>query len=341
MEVSQTLCTAKDLIDVLDLGGFVGRSDAMKCIQAASDVIVREGGNFIPIITTKTFYIDDHKQSDVFYVPALLSITSLKINGETISTDYYRFAPSNPIWENGPYIGIVLIGYSWPCSKDIPIEIEGVWGLYDLTASLGVSATQSTASETTLVVTNGSLLSPGMVLKIENEQEYVLSGAGSPGAPAGTAATSKVNGAIAQGDSTITVDNGAEFHEGEVIQIEVEDIYIQKIGGNVLGVLRGWNGTLDTSHADDSAIRVYRTFGVTRGVNGTTAATHSNKAVSRYVVPDTINHYAISLAARMRMSAETAYSGSSGNSEFGGSKYMVEVPPGQIERILEAFNVGD
>jgi hypothetical protein len=341
MDIAQTLCSAKDLIDVLDLGGFVGRSDVMKCIQAASDAFMRKGGNFIPLITTKTFYIDNNKRSEILYVPALLSITSLKINSETISTDNYRFVPSNRMWENGPYIGIELEGYSWPCSDDIPIEIAGVWGLYDLTTTLGLSATQSTASETTLVVTNGALLSPGMVLKIEDEQEYVISGGGSPGAMAGTTATSKVNGAIAQGDSTITVDNGAEFHEGEVIQIDIEDVYIQKIGGNVLGVVRGWNGTSDTSHTDDSAIRVYRTFGVTRGVNGTTAASHSNKALSRYVVPEIINHYAIKLASMMRMNAETAFSGSSGNSEFGSGKYMIEIPPGQIEKALQEFNVGD
>ncbi len=341
MEVAQTLCTAKELIDGMDLGGFIGRSDVMKCVQAASDMFVRKAGNFIPVTTTKTFYIEHNNRSEVLYVPALLSITSLKINGEVISSENYRLKPFNRMWENGPYIGIELEGYSWPCSDDIPIEIEGQWGLYDLTTSLGVSVSQTTASETTLVVTNGALLSPGMVLLIESEQEYVVSGAGSPGAPAGTTATSKVNGAIVRGNHEITVDNGAEFHEGEVIQIGVEDIYILKIGGDVLSVVRGWNGTTDADHVDDSAIRVYRTFGVTRGVNGTVAAIHSNKALSRYIVPDMINHYAISLASRMRMSAETAFSGSSGNSEFGGSKYMVEIPPGQIERILEAFNVGD
>lgn len=341
MEIAQTLCTAQELIDVLDLGGFEGRSDVMKCILAASDKFMRKGGNFVPMIGSKTFYVEGNNRSEVLYFPALLSITSLTINGETISTDNYRFVPSNRMWENGPYIGIELIGYSWPCSSDIPIVINGVWGLYNLTSSLGVSVTQATSTETTVVVTNGALLSPGMVLLVESEQEHVISGAGSPGSPAGTTATSKVNGAIVQGDVQVQVDNGAEFHEGETLQVDVEDMYILRIGGNLLSVKRGWNGTEVVEHVDDSVIRVYRTFGVVRGVNGTTAAAHSNKVLSRYVVPETINHYAISLASRMRMSAETAFSGSSGNSEFGGSRYMVEIPPGQIEKVLEDFNVGD
>ncbi len=339
MTFAQVYCTAKEVMNDLKISGFVDQADLMDRIKAASDIIRQKGGNFIPITETRKFGVDDpRRRGDPLYIPPLLDLTTLVNDGTTIASGDYILRPLNRMWANGPYICIES-GYLW--GDDDDIEITGKWGKYDDSASLGATITQATATETTLVVTDGSLISPGMVLLIESEQEYAAAGAGGPGSPAASAATSKVNGAVTEVDEDITVDNGAEFHAGEVIQIGTEDIYIQKIGGNVLAVKRGWNGTTQAAHVDDSAIAVYRTFTVVRGVNGTTAAAHSAKAASQILVPETVNYLCRQIAALMRNKAESGFTGITGNNEMGSGKYYSEFPPNQIATVLDMFNTGD
>ncbi|KAF0109466.1 MAG: hypothetical protein FD147_2241 [Chloroflexi bacterium] len=333
---AQIYCTAKQVMDDLHLRGFEDRADLMERIKAASDFIQRRAGNFIPITDVMKFGARPGHEYDPLYLSPLLSVTTLKNNGADVVD--YALGPYNRMWPNGPYIVVEQDG-AWGLEDNV--EIAGTWGLYDSSAALGLTITQSTSSEITLVATNGSLLSPGMVVLIESEQELITAGAGGKGSPAGSSATSLLNGSITASDEEITVDNGAEFFQGEVIQIGVEDLFISKIGGNVLAVGRGWNGTAAAGHADDSSIKVYRTFSVIRGVNGTTAAAHSSKAVSQYVAPDTVNYLCRQIAALMRMKAESGFSGVTGNSEGGTGRYYSEFPPNQIDRVLNQFNVGE
>ncbi len=339
MTLAQIYCTAKEVMEDLRMRGFEDQADLMDRIKAASEIIRQKGGNFIPVSETRKFGVDDTRRAyDPLYIPPLLSLTTMVNAGTTITAGEYILKPLNRMWENGPYIRIDS-AYAW--ADEDGIEITGRWGKYDDSLSLGTTITQATANETTLVVTDGSLISPGMILLIESEQEYVATGAGGPGSPAASAATSKVNGAVADGDDEITVDNGAEFHVGEVIQIGTEDMYIQKIGGNVLAVKRGWNGTTQAAHLDDAAIAVYRSFTVVRGVNGTTAAAHSAKAVSQVLVPETVNYLCRQIAALMRMKAESGFTGITGNNEMGSGKYYSEFPPNQMATVLDQFNTGD
>ncbi len=338
MPLAQVYCTAKEVMDDLKMRGFEDQADLMDRIKAASEIIRQKGGEFIPVTEMRKFGVNWKYRGEPLFVPPLLELTTLVNDGVTISAADLRLKPLNRMWANGPYISIET-DCLWGDEDDI--EITGKWGKYDDSVSLGVTVTQATATETTLVVADGSVISPGMVVRIENEQEYVSAGSGGPGSPAATAATSKVNVAIADGDDEITVDNGAEFHAGEVIQIGTEDLFIQKIGGNKLAVKRGWNGTTQAAHADDSAIGVYRTFTVVRGVNGTTASAHTAKAVYQMVVPETVNYLCRQIAALMRMKAESGFTGVTGNSEMGSGRYYSEFPPNQISTVLDQFNTGD
>jgi len=78
-----------------------------------------------------------------------------------------------------------------------------------------------------------------------------------------------VNGAIAETDGTITVDNGSTFKQHSYIRIDDEIMYISSISGNVLTVRRGTGAsiysevetykTTATAHVDDSKIYIVPT----------------------------------------------------------------------------------
>lgn len=329
--LAQVYCTAQDVIQDLQLRGFEDKA-LLERIKGASEVILRKEGNFIPVSEIRKF---GAKAGGRFFldVDPVLEIISITNEGEAV-TDYYP-SPVNRMWADGPYIEIELDGY-W-AERD-GVVITGRWGKYDKVVSLGIKGTQN-ATATDLAVANGSLLSPGMVIKINDEQEFVTEGMGSNGSPAGTAATSKVSGAIDELDASITVDNGAEFFPGEVIQIGVEDMKILKINGHVLAVERGWNGTAPADHLDDAGINVYRTFTVERGVNGTVADSHADATISQMKVPDAVNYLCRQIASLMRMKAASGFSGITGDSEMGQGKYLSEFPPKTISTVLEPYKI--
>jgi len=306
---AQLYCTIGELIDDLGLPG--DEHQLFERIKAASDFIQRRFGDFIPVTATKKF---GTRGSEDLQVDPLLAVTSITNGGITVSD--YDLYPLNRHWENGPYTRI----YQDNVWDDTNVQIAGQWGKYIENQSLGLTGTQAAADTATVTVTNGSLLSPGMVLLLESEQELVT-GFGTP-----SAATSKLNGALAIDQEEATVDNGTEFFEKEVIRLSTEDCRIRMIVGNVLVLDRGWNRTTRKAHLDDAAISVFRTFTTERGVNGTTAAAHSNKSISRCMVPWDVNWLCRQIAGLMRMKAASGFSGKVGNVDTGETFYQNEFP---------------
>jgi hypothetical protein len=318
---AQIYCTVAEL--VTDIKPLSGTTESMfRAIQAASKFIERRFGNFIPIIGSKMFGAAPFRDLNT---PPVLSISSVTNNGITV-TDYTLF-PRNRFWEHGPYSRLYRDG-SW---DDEDVVITGKWGLYDDSILLGISATQLIGA-TTLSVTNGAMVSPGMVLLVEDEQELVT------GVAAPSAAVSLLDGAVGFSDEVVTVDNGSELNPGEVIQISTEDMLIRHISGNDAVVSRGWNGTIQADHADDSPIKVYRSYTITRGVNGTTAAAHTSAAVSRCLVPDDVNWLCRQIAGLMVKKAESGFAGKTGNAETGETFYFNEFPS-QIKEIKKNYRI--
>lgn len=335
MKSGQIYCTANEVAE--DMGRDGNSRAVFKRMGAASTTIRQNIGNFIPITETKKFVVTRRNQDEqCIYVPALLSCSTLKIEDVTINASYFELQPVERQWDNGPYIKIEFDDEA-AIFEDDEIEITGKWGLYEASEETGLTASQTTATETTLTATDASPLSVGMALLIEDEQELITAGQGGEKSPSPTAATSKVNGAIVSTDEIIVVDNGSEFHAGEVIQIESEDLLIRKISGNSLTVERGWNSTASADHADDKAISVYRTFTVTRGVNGTTAAAHSSKAVSILVPPEDVNWLCRQITGLMIMKAASGFQGRTGNAETGESGFYSEFPPNQMAEIKRHY----
>lgn len=337
----QTYCTVEELIGDLGLTG--DEAMLLSRIRAASKHILNTIGNFVPIGDTRTFLAGPSQTLPVFPLLAATTVTDYQT---VIAASGYRLSPLNRLWLNGPYQWIEkAAAYNervWPdldsglCWDVNGSTIAGKWGLYEELADLGTTVSQL-ISATTLAVSNGSLVSPGMVLLIESEQEMVTAGNGGPGSADGTLATSLVNGTITADEEMVTVDNGSEFHAGEVLRVEFEDMKIRRIAGNVLLCGRGWNGTTKAPHTDNSAVYVYRTFTVSRGMNGTTAAAHTSAAVSRYVIPEDVNWLCREVAGLMRMKAKVNFAAKSGSAELGEAFYFNEFPR-QIETIKRNYS---
>ncbi len=331
---AQSYCTADEILR--EFGRSVSPETLMEKVESASITLKSKIGNFIPINAIKTFEASRlNARENRIYFSSLLEPISIKKNGEALNSDEYELLPQERLWENGPYIGIEFD--SLICDDEI--EITGFWGLYQEEKDLGISGSQTTTSVTTLDVTNAGVISVGMILQIEDEQETVTEGKGSLKSPSPTKATSKVNGAIVdiESEQIIVVDNGSEFHPGEVLRIDSEDMYIEKIATNSLTVIRGWNGSSPANHVDDSDVYVYRSFSVVRGVNGTTAAIHSTKEIYQLTPPADVNYMCRQVAILMQMKSESGFQGRVGNAETGESGFYSEFPPKQLEEIRSHY----
>lgn len=321
MSKAQIYANVKQIIDDLNLPG--EEPGLLERSREASAYICALMGDFVPVTGSRTYEVTGTETT----VDPLISITSITDgDGVTIASGDYKLCPLNKTWENGPYRRI-----SGPSGEKI--ILNGQFGLWDQWESTGLSGTLAAAGTTSLVMTNGAVLWPGMVIKIEDEQLLVTAGCGGENSPDPTAAVSQTGAAMTESDEVITVDNGAEFFAGEVLRIEVEDVLIRRKAGNTLVVSRGWNNTHRDDHAIDKAIYVYRTVTVERGINGTTAAAHASKAISVFKPPEDVNYLARQMAALMRMKAMTGFSGRAGNPEAGESFWVNEFPSRVIDAV--------
>ncbi len=335
MANAQIYCSVNELIEDLNLPGDEPRLNQR--IREASQFMVRHLGRFIPAQETHTFSGtrcagDEHRgyRETLDLGEPLLSIREVRVDGAAV-TDFSA-KPSNRCWANGPYTWLEREA-GWGTA----VEIDGTWGLYDETEDLETAADQASAAGT-LSLNKGSLLSPGMVLLLGDEQELVTAGNGGRGSPAATPATSLLDGAIDNASEEIGVDNGSEFFAGEVLQIETEDLYVRKIGGNRLVCARGWNGTTKAGHPDDTPIAVYRTYKVARGANGTAAVDHTAEAVRRCLPPADVRWLAVQITALMKKKAETGFGGRAGTPETGDTFYINEFPR-QINEIQANYTI--
>lgn len=322
MNDAQLYCSVRDVMESVKIHGDEG--DLMRYIRSASQWLQQNLGVFLPVLEDRTI-----QPSGLEYIrtgPAL-QILSVKEYGATISD--YEKDPSEGTWRNGP--STYLNRNNGACWNQ-KIVVRAWWGLYQEIRSLGINTSQL-VGDGTLTVNRGGILSPGMVVGIDAEAELVTAGDGGPGSPAATVATSKLNGAMAANDYQMTVDNGAEFFEGEIVSIGTEDLRLNKRSGNVWAVDRSWNGTTLSDHPDDSAIGIYRTYSVNRSVNGSTAAGHTAAAIGRYMVPDDLLYLAVQMVVLMREKAGTMFGGRAGSSEAGETFFVNEFPSQQIEKI--------
>lgn len=335
MAILQLFCTVSDLVADKQAPG-ADETRLFQAIREASDFLQKEIGCFIPVIQVQRL---NGMGRDVLFIPPLLSVTSIVNDDTTLAATDYILKPDNGMWPNGPYVRILVdpdaTNLSCWMDEDDGVVITGPWGYYSRSGSTGATVadtTQQSDSQTTLKVSDGGKVSPGMILLIGSEQEAVT-GWGSP-----TTSVTTLNGAVAATDETITLTNGALVEIGEVVRIDFEQMKIRDKNSHTCEVTRGWNGTRRVAHLTAAAVDVYRTVNVERGVNGTTAAAHLNGvAISRYYVPDDIQFLTKEIATLIVNKALSGYQGRTGNAETGVVFYNDAFPKYDIEQVKRNY----
>lgn len=103
-----------------------------------------------------------------------------------------------------------------------------------------------------------------------------------------------------QSDTAVSVTDGTDFAEGEIILIDSERMRVNDIAGNTLIVDRAFDGTVLDAHTSGATVYARRTFTFRRGVLGSTAASHSDGAsVYVHAYPEPLPEYVNALTCQM------------------------------------------
>jgi len=334
--MNRMYCTVREVLDDLELNGVRSEASLYAHIQTASEWIDRNIGQFIPVTATRNF---TGEGKIYLFIDPLLAITSIVDDGTTLAAADYILLPRNKHWEDGPYTYIETDpdGARSVFTANGLIAIAGKWGKYNLSKATGATlgAAITTTSAVSLLASDGSLISPGMVCLIDTEQ--VLATA----AGAWTDSTANLGAAITDtSGESITLTDGTKVNVGEIIKIDLEQMKVTSVTANVAGVIRGWNDTTRATHLIAADVYVQRTYTIERGCNGTTAATHLISApISRYCPPQDINWLCREIAGLAMKKAKSGYAGKVGNAETGEVFYVSEFPQETIKKIKRAYTI--
>ena len=229
----------------------------------------------------------------------LLAVTTLQTQAQdtsptTIAATDYFLEPTNRPRYNRIEIdrSSTALFQSGSGTSQRAISVLGTWGWSQNTRSVGTvsSGLDASATATSFVCSDASLIDVGDTLLIESEQIFVSERANAANG------SDLLDGALTADISevSITVDNGALYNPREVIQVDSEKMFIESISGNVLTVVRAWDGSFLAAHNDNTAVHVFRTLTIERGINGTTAATHADAtSISKYEPEFNVKEWAI------------------------------------------------
>lgn len=307
-------------------------------IEAASREVDRlTSRRFIPKTELRNFDWPQRHGRRVYVIyldEDLLAATALTKEGDDATAiaaaDYFL----EPDGVGPPYsrIEIDLASKEYFLAKDThqrQIRVTGRWGYSEDTKSAGTVASglAADATATTFVCSDGSLIDIGDSLLIETEQLFVNERANAQ------VGTQQLNmpGNLAADISVVavTVDDGTKFFAGEIILVDSERMYIESISGNVLTVIRAYDGSVLASHNDNAAVHAFRTLTITRGVNGTTGATHADAtAINKYVPPPDITNLARALALAYYEGGQSGWTG-----VIGGAESAIETRMTALDRL--------
>ena len=306
----------------------------LSAIREASDYLQKEIGWFIPVSSTWTLRGSGETYQRTS--PFLALVGDITNGDETLTSADVMLQPPGRYWAGGPYVGIDILDdaeQEWDDTDVDSVQLSVREGLYEELRATGatLTSTQSAGAET-LVVSDGSKVSPGMVLSIGSEQELVT------GTGAATDAVTTLSAAAALGDEYLSLTSATSVKVGEIIRVDFEQMRVKDIRSGKASVARGWNGTTKTSHLINAEVDVYRTFRVERAVNGTSAAEHlSSVTISRYVAPDDIVFLARQIATLMLNKSKGGYAGKTGNMDTGQVFYNDAFPKYDIERVKRVY----
>ena len=282
------LCWREDVTEALDYQTTTRDYRQIdRAIRTASRSVEQQlHRTVVPVTATKAFNWPwpEYGRSYVLWLDAdeLVSVTTLTAGGITIpSTDYYlepqkSGPPYNRVEINLSTSSAFGGGNTWQRN----ILITGSWAGSDgATDPAGtITSAITTTTQTTVAVSDASLVGVGAVLVCDSER-MIVSGRT-------WAVTSDTDTLTAvNNDQAVTVADGTTYRVGEVLLIDQERVKVLDIAGNTLTVKRAWDGTTLAAHTG-ATIYASRSLTVTRGALGSTAATHTvSSALSTVRVP--------------------------------------------------------
>lgn len=334
---AQLFCTLAELDEDLNFLGSEREARVLPKIKAASDYLQKRIGHFLPVTRQLGF---NGKDKTRIFLPPFLSVSAISNDGTALVSGDYVKQPTMRHWANGPFSYLDIDADATNLSAWVKDE-EGVvitanWGLFDLTRALSatVGAGGQTSNASTLLVSNGAAVSPGMVVKIGSEWELVDSTNANPTNV--TTLGAAITDANAQ---TVTFADGSLVNVGEILRSGLEQMKLRDVSGNTGLVIRGWNNTPKSTHSNGATVAAYRTFNVTRGVNGSTAAAHdAATAIYQQCAPDDINALCRKIAGRMLKDAQGGFSGVVGDPNTGQAQYLY-VMPHELDEILNNYYI--
>lgn len=286
---------------------------------------------FIPETTTKYFDWPQRSRgrSGSLYLDDLdlLAVTLLQTQAQdgspvTIApADYYLEPANRPPFKRIDIDRASSAAFATGISAQRSIGVTGRWAFSEDTAAAGALAEAVDGSETELQVTDASLIGVGDTLLIGTEALFVSEkGLLDTSADLNDTLTADLK------DQTVTVSDGTKVHQGEVIQLESEQMLVRSIAGNDLSVDRAYNGTTLAAHSTGINVYALRSLTVVRGVNGTTAAAHDTATtIRKYVVPADIVELCIAEAIAHLKQDQSGWTGQISGGEAGQQVRMVDL----------------
>lgn len=237
----------------------------------------------------------------------LISVTTLTSGGTTISASDYLLRRADNLAE-APYdhIEIDLSSSASFVAGDTyqqSISITGLYGYNDTQVAAGTLAEALDSSETSVDVSDSSLINVGHILKVESER-MIVTDKTMLDTTQNLASDINAN----KGTVTVPVGSGAAFNVGETILIDSERMLIVDIAGNNLTVIRAYDGSVLAAHTTGADVYALRTLVVERGALGSTAASHSTStAVSRWLVPGLVEELCLAYALNNLLQGQSGY----------------------------------
>lgn len=248
----------------------------------------------------------------------IISLETVVSGTTTIPTSAYFLRRSDDL-DEPPYSLIELdlsqtSGWSVGGTHQRSIALTGLFGYADATDTAGtLAAAVSSASATTVDVTDSSVIGTGQLLKIESERLVVT---GRSALTTGQTLQANLTATTAAAGVSVAVSSGTAFAVGEMILIDAERMLIVDIAGNNLIVRRAWDGSVLADHTAGATIYAPRRLTVQRGVLGSTAATHLiSTAVARQVFPGPVVTLSIAEALTVLLQEGAGYARVAGSGD--------------------------
>ena len=339
--MSNWYCTRESVKDAIKTTGALRDALIDQHIEASSREIDRQlRRRFIPKTQTRSFrWPQDSdvvsRNRDAYTLRLdedLLSVSALTGEGDDVVTIPVTEIFLEPANEGPPYSRLEIDRatsdataiFTAGDTSQRAIRVTGSWGYGNETKAASALAEADDGTETALNVTDSSLIGVGDTLLIGTEQMFVS-------AKGLLDTTANTNGALtaSMSETAVTVTDGSLVKAGEIITINSERMYVAAVSGNVLTVVRAYDGSTLAAHADAQDVYAPRTLTVTRGENGTTAASHADAAaISKYVPPADIQRLCRALVLASYEQDQSGWTG-----QISGGQAAIAMESGQIRSV--------